>query len=817
MKTILSLITIVILFIAFSCNDAIIAEQSTEPYAKDFKQAKAVWKVGDQYVMNQTLGFRGVIIANSQKKPTILRLTGSSLYRVFLNGEFVGHGPARAGHNYYRVDELDLTQKLKTGENILAIEVAGYNVNSYYLLDQPSFLQAEVTVDGKVKLATLPDNNKLAFELSEVKERYQKVARYSFQRTFAERYKLTPTSYKWLNDLSAPFEKVACEAAGDKNLLVRRVNYSKFEIIHPNSSVSSGKVKREGKKEKYWKARFVNQIHDQFKGFKEDDLTLYPLEDIQDMKTLSKIDKVKAYDKSNPVKLQNGDFKILRFDYNATGFIGATINCKKAGRFYFIFEELLTDDDVLFYRNSTNNSVTYDLTPGVYHIETIEPYTFKYLKVIMEDGECELSNVHMREYTNPDIYDTKFACSDKRINNIFAAGMQNFRQNVVDIPMDCPSRERAGWLCDSYFSSRAEKDITGQNLVETNFLEIFWLTSGFDSLPEGMIGMCYPADHSNGNFIPNWSMFFVIELEDYLFRTKDKELVEALKPRVMGIIDYFKKFMNEDGLLESLEKWVMVEYSSANDFVQDVNYPSNMVYTDVLRAAANMYNMPELAKQAADMQKTIIEQSFNGEFFVDNAVRENEKLVITNNVSEACQYFALYFLDGDTKKEFTRLWNNLVTVFGPKRVENNPYPNIDFVNAFIGTPLRLELLAQDERIAQLLDESVDYYNYMAELTGTLWEHKSHNRSCNHGFASHIVHVLYRDVLGISADNDEKLIKVKFSNLDLSFCKGQMPVGDKIVSLEWEKKNGAIVYKLQLPEGYKANIVNYSGLKLVQKE
>jgi len=67
MRTTLSLIAIAILFTAFSCNNAIVTEQSTEPYAKDFKQAKAVWKVGDQYVMNQTLGFRGVINANSQK------------------------------------------------------------------------------------------------------------------------------------------------------------------------------------------------------------------------------------------------------------------------------------------------------------------------------------------------------------------------------------------------------------------------------------------------------------------------------------------------------------------------------------------------------------------------------------------------------------------------------------------------------------------------------------------------------------------------------------------------------------------------------
>ena len=42
---------------------------------------------------------------------------------------------------------------LQTGKTILAsgeaIEVAGYNVNSYYLVDEPPFLQAEILDDGE--------------------------------------------------------------------------------------------------------------------------------------------------------------------------------------------------------------------------------------------------------------------------------------------------------------------------------------------------------------------------------------------------------------------------------------------------------------------------------------------------------------------------------------------------------------------------------------------------------------------------------------------------------------------------------------------
>lgn len=51
--------------------------------------------------------------------------------------------------------------ELWNGENILAIETAGYNVNSYYLLDQPSFLQAELLVDGQVAASTAGQASRL--------------------------------------------------------------------------------------------------------------------------------------------------------------------------------------------------------------------------------------------------------------------------------------------------------------------------------------------------------------------------------------------------------------------------------------------------------------------------------------------------------------------------------------------------------------------------------------------------------------------------------------------------------------------------------
>ncbi|MDR1681000.1 MAG: hypothetical protein LBS12_04360, partial [Prevotellaceae bacterium] len=150
------------------------------------QKAVPVWAAGREKEMNLNLGFRGVFQANSSQKVR-LKIAASTLYRVFINGTFVGSGPARAAHGYFRVDEYDVGKWVKTGENIVAVEVAGYNINSYYTLDQPSFLLAEADVDGKATLAT----GGKGFEAFQLPERVQKTERYSFQRPFAEYYRMT--------------------------------------------------------------------------------------------------------------------------------------------------------------------------------------------------------------------------------------------------------------------------------------------------------------------------------------------------------------------------------------------------------------------------------------------------------------------------------------------------------------------------------------------------------------------------------------------------------------------------------------------------
>ena len=117
-----------------------------------FAAAKPVWPKGMALERNLFVGFNTCFDAKEGERP-LLRITGASDYRIWLNGEHVGWGPARAAKGYFRVDEIPL--QVKAGQkNILAVEVAGYNVNSFCTMCQPSFLQAEVVLGDKVLAAT---------------------------------------------------------------------------------------------------------------------------------------------------------------------------------------------------------------------------------------------------------------------------------------------------------------------------------------------------------------------------------------------------------------------------------------------------------------------------------------------------------------------------------------------------------------------------------------------------------------------------------------------------------------------------------------
>lgn len=692
---------------------------------------KAIWAKKLRNEKNIMITFQYTM---TPSEDTSLSLAASNLYRLFVDGELIGYGPARAAHGYSRLDNYSLA-KWAAREVVLSVEVHSANVNTFYVVDESPFFAAEIK-NGDVIVATAED-----FTAYHMTERVQKVRRFSFQRSFTEIYHLqkNPASfYAGKVDGRIPVE---IENVDMNQLLPRYVSYPMLDRCSA-ALLEWGAIGFDPDIKPWRDRAYFNIDPVTLKGFYPDELEEDSGEEAGQF-TYTAGWNVKGGNLTGEENSKIGrmSYRIYDFGRTLTGFFSLKLKANADTTLYIIFDEVVTEHkthmEVSPFRNDCCNVVKYTLAAGDYELITFEANSARYATVVVTEGNVRLDNFEMVLYENPDVSDFVYDYGDERLNKIVSAAINSFAQNAVDVLMDCPSRERAGWLCDSYFSSRAEALFTGKNLVEKSFLENYALCPQSPFLPEGMIPMCYPADHNDRKYIPNWSMWYILELNNYWKRTGDEAIRALSKEKVYGLIQFFEKYYNEYGLLENLESWVFIEWSKCNqqDYKKGVNYPSNMLWASALEAAAELYDDPLLARRGADMKKTIRELSWNGEFFEDNAIRDEDgRLVKTNHTTETCQYYAFYF-ETASREEYGELFDKLRIQFGPKRDVETVYPEVYISNAFMGNYLRLELLIRFGYFDQVLSECCDFFLSMAEMTGTLWEHSRLTASLDHGFAS----------------------------------------------------------------------------------
>lgn len=677
---------------------------------------KAIYLKGYASQINRLAKFTLPLLGAEE---TTLRLAAGASFRVTVNGAFVFYGPLRAAHGQAVVHTLNLTPYLTAGENLLSVEVTAYNVNSYYLVDEPAFFAAEVVRGGKT-VATASDFSSFLVQAKE-----QKVQKYSYQRDFVEVY-----------DLSRPDLPVETEEVPLPTIVPAELSYPRFSVREFAAIERGAAEEREGLHN--YRIPDYARVGGTTKGYTDEEVSVNLQAEVNRFYFRPKTENDCA-----PYR-----YGLYDLGKNKTGFIRFAVKTSKKTAIYALFDEILLEEekgdpakaatvhpDILRLcpmRSDTINALKFTVEAGYHELASFEPYTMRYLKLVTERG-VELSDVSLQTYENPDVAYV-FDSGNEKLNAIAKAAATTFAQNAVDVLTDCPSRERAGWLCDSFFSAESERFFTGKNKVEKHFLTTILHHNQEGNLPHGVFPMCYPADFTNENYIPNWDLWLILELERYLARTGDEKLIADFRPAVKNMFDFFAGYENEDGLLEKLDKWVFVEWSAANGFVQDVNYPTNMLYAAALAAASRVYGDASYAAKAEKIKKEVAKQSFNGEFFVDNAVRENGKLVLTNNVTETCQYYALYF-GVATDKTHPKLYRTMIDCFGPQRDKAAVYPEVHPSNAFVGNYLRLEILLAAGLYENALSDCADFFYKMAQRTGTLWEHDNPGASNCHGFAS----------------------------------------------------------------------------------
>jgi alpha-L-rhamnosidase len=698
--------------------------------AKAFLRARPVWATAAAKPPNLWLSFHASVEL-SPGAPGVLHIAAAQAYRAWVDGVRVGHGPARAAHGHARVDVWPLPPTRRATREIV-IEVLHHGVPTFCTTEEPPFLCAELRVEGRAVLWTTPTSPE-SFVAEHRRERIRRVERYSYQRDFVEAYRLGPYGFDWLAPGYRPRRPLALAAAGLRRVwLGRKTSAPEEGWSLPLPRAEHGRAIFDpalARSAKRW--RHIHDVPEVSAGFAPDQLDWRMHRALAGLRLETRGETAAPASARAEHRLAEGGWLRVDFGKIVTGFPAMRVVAETPLRLLLHFDEILVDGRVDFDRSSCVNAIRLDLAAGAkVEFEAFAPYTLRHLEIVAWSGVARISRVRLRHQRNPLPCAPAPAGLTASLRRVRAAAVESFRQNALDLFMDCAGRERAGWLCDSLYAARGEWHLTGDNPVERAFLENYLRPASFPGVPEGMVPMCYPAEALQGLFIPNWALFFILQLEEARrLRRSPAAWRPWIERQVRGLLRYFRRFENEFGLLENLDGWMFVEWSRANELTRGVNLPTNFLYAAALAAAARLLGEPEPAARARAVRAAACALGWRGDRFADQATRgEDGALRIGEEASEVGQYYALVF--GALPAKLRRpLWSRLV---------EEDFSGLVPANVFVGKLLRLELLVRAGEHARARRELTRYFLPMARETGTLWELFERTVSCNHGFNAALV-------------------------------------------------------------------------------
>ena len=777
---------------------------------KVFQKAKAIWGEGILAQYNQFLGFYTRVEVFEEQEITLV-IAARSYYRLYIDGKMIASGPARTAHGYCRADRIPVRLH---GAVKVAVEVAAFDKPGKYSNDctlEPGLLTAEILDEkGKVLSAT----GEHGWKYIELVQRRSLVETMSHSRGVIEYYDLEPGSDDW-KEGTADWKKPVC-VAEEPQYLERRAPYPDYHKIplKTMSHICDMTPMEEGEKgrESFTLGLATLFNRDWYESLPAENCFLaslgreketafsgaFCLKKEKDVEGQT-IQKIEVTPGKTPAAV------MWSMEESELGFLDFEISVEKE----CVVDVLNCDHlHVTGWLKENTYVSRYHLQPGAYHLTTFEPKLTRYVKLILRtEGKVELTYPKLLDDSYPEDGSCFFQCSDGDLNRIYEASKKTLRMNTLDIFMDCPQRERGGWLCDSLFSARGAWQMFGDLSVEKDFLENFMLTDG-KAYERGFFPEVYPGRKQKMSDIgiSNWSFWLLLELEEYVHRSGDRAFVEKSRERVSACVEGMLSYRGESGLLENLPNQ-FVDWSIANKpfNLYPISVANNCLAVYALEKMAELYGVENWKKAAEEMRSTIgkiedVPVVLGGGG--DGVILKDGKLHYTGCRTEGAAALELFSGFNETDRRFM---NAFLYQMGPAPTLCKD-PNVGGANVCMGHLIRFLVLANMGRVDLLLKEWKEMY--LQELrvgSGTFFENYSEISGC-HGANGIIGALMTQKVLGLGAPmQEDKSVTISPYPGELLWAYGSAKCEDGMIFLRWSADRDLHELKmdLTLPEGWKA--------------
>ncbi|MBQ8640817.1 MAG: family 78 glycoside hydrolase catalytic domain [Clostridia bacterium] len=228
-------------------------------------------------------------------------------------------------------------------------------------------------------------------------------------------------------------------------------------------------------------------------------------------------------------------------------------------------EELLTDADPDSMtaedgvrhemRCNCNYDETITLAEGKNEIRQFDYKTFRYVEIRPVSGSPAWDLSADARYAPFRYEHCSLETNDDRLADVFRICKEGVRVGAQEVFMDCPHREKGQYAGDLTITSHSH----------------LWLTGDVTMLERAIIAQLDSARYFPGiravtpgaldQKIADYSLQLPILLKRHYDFTKNLDFLRAAMPTLTGMIEYFKTFMNGDGLLEGVDTmWNLVDW-----------------------------------------------------------------------------------------------------------------------------------------------------------------------------------------------------------------------------------------------------------------
>ena len=474
------------------------------------------------------------------QKPSqfIINVSGDNRYRVFVNGNYIGAGPARSDLMHWNYETYDIAQYLQQGKNTIAAVV--WNFGEYMPVAQMSN-----------KTGFIVQGNSIAEEIVNTNRGWKVLQNKGYKALPVDGAKLQTYIVvgcgEEVDASKYPFgwEKTDFDDKMWENAKSLEAGYA------PGSGSGAGW---------YLVPRTIPQMEEIYQPMKE----IRRFSNIADANMTDKWLKgtgtltIPANTKTSILVDQN---------FETVAYPEMTVSGGKGSSIQFKYAEALFDDkrqkgnrNEISGREMIGNTDIFRPDGAVKR--TFRPLwfrTFRYIELEIETKTEPLTINSFYGLKTGYPFEEKASFSskdDQSLSNIWKVGWQTARLCGGENYFDCPYYEQLQYTGDTRIQALISLYVSGDDRLVRKALMDF----DNSTISEGLTQSRYPSNTTQ--IIPPFSLYWVSMTYDYWMHRKDDKFIKSLLPNVEKVLAWYeRKFDSQKNMLGPVNWWPFVDWA----------------------------------------------------------------------------------------------------------------------------------------------------------------------------------------------------------------------------------------------------------------